>query len=461
MVRTHDLVVIGTGSGNMVIDDSFADSDVALIEERKVGGTCVNYGCIPSKMLAYTAGVADTVTQAASFGIQADLDGTDWAAIRDRVFSRTDGVSDDGRRGREDTDWITVYNGHAEFVGPRRLVVTGAGGERQEISAEQIVIAAGGRPVIPPAVAESNLPFETSDTIMRVPALPKRLAVLGGGYIAAELAHVFAALGSDIVIIEKNDTLLGGPQDRDLRRTFTELMSKRYDLRLGTELTGLSGEPGALRLALDDGSSVEADMLLVAVGRTSNAEWMNLDAAGVDVLDSGRIDADEFGRTSASGVFALGDVSTPIPLKHVANREAATVSHNLRHPDRMRAVNRDLVPSAVFTDPELASVGLTEDECRGSHPDYLVGRAEYSDVAYGWAMQDEDGFCKVLVDAATDRILGAHIIGAQAASLIHPLVVAIEFGITASDLAQRPYWIHPALTEVIENALRNVSAPAA
>ena len=460
----HDLVVIGTGSGNMVlgnsVDDSFADLSVGFVEERRAGGTCLNYGCIPSKMLAYTADVTDTVSSAAEFNVDASLGGLRWTDLRDRVFNRTNSQSAAGRKGREDSDFATFYEGHAEFVGPRQLRVEDRDGGITEITADQIVIANGGRPVIPRVVRDSALPYETSDTIMRIDAPPRRLAILGGGYVAAELAHVFAAAGSEIVIVEKHDQLLGGPQDGEIRSAFTKLMGKRYDLRLGSELSAIDGSPGDLRLSLDDGGTVQADMLLVATGRTPNSDRLNLDVAGVDIHDDGRIEVDEFGRTTAEGVFALGDVSSPIPLKHVANREADVVSHNLRHPDALRAISHELVPSAVFAHPQLASIGLTEEKCREDHPGYLAGRTPYGDVAYGWAMQDDSGFCKVLVEKDGGRILGAHIMGPQAASLIQIFVVAMEFGISATDLARRPYWIHPALTEVVQNALLDVKAHA-
>ncbi|GAB7066686.1 mycothione reductase [Mycobacterium hodleri] len=459
-MKHHDLFVIGTGSGNSVIDDSMADWDIGIVDQRRAGGTCLNYGCIPSKMLAYTAEVVDTVSSANRFGVDAKLGGMNWTEVRDRVFGLTDRHSDEGREGRASTSNITYYDGHAEFTGPRQLVVTDDAGNRHQISADRIVIANGGRPVIPSVVADSGLPYETSDTIMRIEAPPRRLVVLGGGYIAAELAHVMSAAGSEITVIENGDMLLGGPQDDEVRSTFTDLMSTRWDLRLGTELDAIDGEPGDLTLTLADGSTVSADMLLVAAGRTPNADRLEVSVGGVDLDDKGRVAVDEFGRTSAEGVFALGDVSTPVPLKHVANREADVVKHNLLHPDRMRATNHDRVPSAVFTEPQIASVGLTEEQCRDGHPDYLVGRTPYSDVAYGWAMQDTDGFCKVLVDGNTDLILGAHVIGPQAATLIHIFVTAIEFGIPATDLARRPYWIHPALTEVVQNALLDVPVAA-
>lgn len=438
----------------MVIDDRFSDVDVAIIDHRKFGGTCVNYGCIPSKMLSYTAQVADTVAGAATFDVDSDYRGLRWRQARDRVFGRTDQVAADGEQSRRESRFVTVYKGHAQFTGPRQLHVD-AGIDAIEIAADRIVVAAGGRPIVPDVVADSGLPFETSDTVMRLDTPPQHLAVLGGGYIAAELAHVFASAGSRVTIIEKSGQLLGGPQDEAVRTVYTELMRSKYDLRCGTELVELSGAAGDLVLTLDDGSVVHADTLLVAAGRRSNSDRLDVEKGGIETHEDGRIVVDEHCRTTADGVFALGDVSTSVPLKHVANREARVVKHNLLHPDDLNSVSHDLVPSAVFTNPQIASIGRTEKDCRDHDLDYRVGITEFADVAYGWAMQDSSGLCKVLADRS-GAILGAHIIGAQAASLIQIFVVAMNFGIKAHDLAEKPYWIHPALTEVVENALLNL-----
>jgi mycothione reductase len=208
-----------------------------------------------------------------------------------------------------------------------------------------------------------------------------------------------------------------------------------------------------LRITLDDGSTVDADTLLVAVGRTPNGDRMNLEAGGVDVDDAGRIVVDAHQRTTAEGVWALGDVCTPVPLKHVANREADVVRHNLRHPDDLASAGHDLVPSAIFTHPQVAAVGATEQDLRERGVEYRVGLARFDGTAYGWAIEDESGFCKVLVDPADGAILGAHIMGPQAATLVQPLVLAATLGITARTLVERPYWIHPALTEVVQQAL--------
>lgn len=454
-MKRFDLVVIGSGSGNMVIDDAFADREVAIVEATEFGGTCLNRGCIPTKMLAYSAEVADTVSTSSTFDVDAHLEGVQWPALRDRVFGRLDPIARDGRKGREDSDFVTVLQGRARFTGERRLEVALDDGGTEEIEAEQIVIAAGARPVVPPPVADSGLPFHTSDTVLRLDALPRRLAVLGGGYIAAELAHVFHSAGSEIVMIDMADRLLG-PQDEAVSDRFTEIAGKDYELHLGRQLSSLEGEPGALRLVLDDDTVIEADTLLVVVGRKPNADGLEVEAGGIDTTDDGRVAVDPSGRTSAAGVWALGDVSSPIQLKHVANREAEVVVHNLLHPDDLREVSHDVVPAAIFTSPQIGTVGRTEQQCRDEGLDYVSAVVDFSDVAYGWAMEDETGFCKVLAERGTRRILGAHIMGPQAPTLIQPLVLAMTFDIDAGALSGRPYWIHPALTEVVDNALRQL-----
>ncbi|MEU5796904.1 mycothione reductase [Streptomyces sp. NPDC047813] len=453
-MRRHDLIVVGAGTGNALIDARFAHLDVAIVSAGPFGGTCLNAGCVPSKMLAATADVADAVREAGRHDVDAELRSIRWPDVRNRVFGRLDTVSEDGEKGRRVSDGITVYRGRARFTGDRRLRVETQDGP-VEVGADRVVVAAGGRPVIPPVVTESGLPYETSDTIMRTEAPPGRLVVLGGGYVAAELAHVFHSAGSHVTVVEHQDRLLG-QQDESVSEAFTDAMRARWDLRLGRELTGVSGEPGNLLLTLDDGTELRADTLLVAVGRRPNGDLLDLDQAGIDTGEDGRIAVDAQLRTSAQGVWALGDVCTPVPLKHVANREAEVVAHNLLHPGEERTMSYEAVPSAVFTRPQIAQVGLTEQGAREQGLDYVAALHRYADVAYGWALEDSEGFCKVLADRQTGRLLGAHLLGPQAASLLQPLVVALSTGMTARELALGPFWIHPALTEVVANALRDL-----
>ncbi|WP_371502818.1 mycothione reductase [Kitasatospora sp. NBC_00374] len=454
-MRHHDLVVLGAGSGNAVIDGRFSGLDVAIVEEGPFGGTCLNRGCIPSKMLAHTAEVADGVREADRFDVDAALGGVRWTEARERVFGRLDQQAADGEQGRRRSGFVTVHRGRARFTGARTLVVEGDRGEVR-LGAEQVVVAVGSRPVVPPPVRESGLPYETSDTVMRRPTPPRHLAVLGGGYIAAELAHVFHSAGSRVTVVEQQDTLLA-PQDESVSRAYTRIVRDLFDVRTGAALSRLEGEPGHLRLLLDDGSTIEADTLLVAVGRTPNSDTIDADRAGIALRDDGRIVVDAHLRTTAPGVFALGDVCTPVPLKHVANREAQVVAHNLLNPDDPTAISHDTVPAAVFTRPQIAQVGLTEQECRARGLDHVTAIRRYADVAYGWALEDTTGFCKVIADPGTRRLLGAHILGPQASTLIQPLAIAMSLGIDVPTLAGTPYWIHPALTEVVANALLDLN----
>ncbi|MEK6438799.1 mycothione reductase [Pseudonocardia sp. T1-2H] len=455
-MRHHDLVVIGTGSGNTFLDERFAGLDVALVEHGVFGGTCLNVGCIPTKMYVYAADVAEVVRRAAKYGVDATIDKIRWSDIRDRVFSRIDPISAGGRQYRvERSPNVTVYFGHASFTAPRTLEVARTDGSGTDmITADQVVVAAGGRPMVPSVVENSGVPFETSDTIMRLPELPERLVVLGGGYIASEFAHVFSALGSRVTLVNRSHALLRS-HDETISETYTGLAvaGSRIDVRLNCQVTGLSGTAGDLTIALDDGSTLRADILLVATGRVPNGDLMNLGAAGIGTLSDGRIDVDRFQRTSAEGVFALGDISSPWQLKHVANREAKVVGHNLLHPDDMIEIDHRFVPSAVFTDPQIAVVGKTEQQCRDAGIDYTVKIQKFGDVAYGWAMEDHTGICKIIAERGTGRLLGAHLLGPQASSLIQPLIQAMSFGLTARRMATGQYWIHPALPEVVENAL--------
>jgi mycothione reductase len=305
--------------------------------------------------------------------------------------------------------------------------------------------------VIPDVVTESGVPYETSDTVMRIDALPEHVVILGSGYIGVEFAHVFSALGAKVTIIGRSSILRR--QDETICARFTDIVYRRWDVHLGNEVTRVRGTHGDVALELADGTSVRGDLLLVATGRRPNSDRLDLDRTGVATHPDGRIVVDAEQRTGVDGIFALGDVSSAHQLKHVANHEAKVVAHNLLHPDAPRKSDHRFVPAAVFTDPQIAAVGLTEAECRAGHLDYTAAVQDYGDVAYGWAMEDTTGFCKVIAERGSGRILGAHVMGAQASTVIQPLIQAMSFGLGAREMATGQYWIHPALAEVVENAL--------
>jgi mycothione reductase len=450
VAKHHDLLIIGTGSGNTILTPGFDHWDVGIVERDAFGGTCLNRGCIPSKMYVYAADLAELARQGPALGVETRYDGCDWKAIRDRVFGRVDAIAESGEAYRESLDNVTVYRGSGTFVAPRRLTVAD-----DIVTADHVVIAAGARPDIPDVPGLSAVPFHTSDTIMRVDALPEHLIVVGGGYIGAELSHVFGSLGSTITVVTRGDTLLRD-EDDDVRMRFTECMSHRFEVLLSTQLLAARERDGNVELDVSvDGEhrTVRGDCLLVATGRLPNSDDLGVARAGVQVDPHGFVVTDAYLRTSAPGVWALGDICNPAMLKHAANADARVISHNLLHPDALRAADRRFLPHAVFGWPQVASVGPTERALRAQGVPYVCSRRPYASTAYGWAMEDTTSFCKLLAHRDTRQLLAAHIIGPQAPTLIQQLIQGMRFGQTVDEMATEQYYIHPAMSEVVEQAL--------
>ncbi len=464
-VRHFDLCVIGSGSGNSIVDEEMDDWSVALVEGGTFGGTCLNVGCIPTKMYVYPADLASSPAQAKALGVDLDLVDVRWPDIRDRIFGRIDAISAGGRDWRASRPNVTLFEQQARFVGFRTLELAARGDRPAEtITADRFVIAAGSRAVVPPFPGLDTVAYETSDTVMRLPSLPRSMVVVGGGYIGAELSHVFASFGTRVTVVSRTPRMLPR-SDVQVAERFTELLGHKVEIR--SRSTVVRVDPGATgdgvvvtaRDASGTEFQVEADVLLIATGRVSNADTLDVGATGVRTDDAGRVVVDERQQTATPGIFALGDVSSHHQLKHVANHEARVVRHNLLHPDAMVPADHRFVPHAVFSDPQVAAVGLTEEEAIDQGIDHAIGVQDYGGTAYGWAMGDEDHFVKVISDRSTGQLVGAHLVGPQASSLIQPLIQAMSFGIPAHDVARGQYWIHPAMAEVVENALLALPGP--
>jgi mycothione reductase len=447
---THvELAIIGSGSGNTLLTPDLAGKDTAIVEESTFGGTCLNVGCIPTKMFVYPAGVAEAIREGGRIGVDATLNRIRWRDIRDRVFGRIDPISAGGREHRiHGTPNTVLIEAHASFLDPHTLALSTG----EELTADQIVLATGSRPVVPDVITAAGVPFHTSETVMRIDELPDRVAIIGGGFIAAEFAHVFASFGVQTSVIARGPRLLRH-LDQDISSRFTRQAAERWDVHLNTPVMGVSGGESEVRLELGDGSVVAADLLLVATGRQPNSDLLNLAAAGVAVHEDGRVVVDAHQRTTVEHIWALGDVCTPHQLKHVANHEARVVAHNLSHPEALIESDHRFVPSAVFTHPQVATVGLTEQQAQESGRPYVTDLQAYGSTAYGWAMEDTTSLCKLLADPTTGQLIGAHFMGEQAATLIQPVIQAMSFGLGVREMARGQYWIHPALTEVVENAL--------
>jgi len=453
-MRTYDLIVLGAGSGNMLLGPDFDHLKTAIVEPDRFGGTCLNRGCIPSKMFVVAADSARAVGQAGKLGVHATVDRVDWPGIRDRVFGRIDPLHEQAVAHRR-KNGVDVYTEPARFVAPKVLEV---GTER--LTGEQIVVAAGSRPVVPPIPGLDSVPFHTSDTIMRVDAVPESLIVIGGGFIAAEMGHVFEAFGARVTVVQHGPRLLMA-EDEEISRRFTELTAERFRLLLGTEATQVQATDTGVAVTVErEGTRevVEASTLLVAVGRRPNTDRLEVTAGGLDVDGHGHLLADDAYRTSVPGVWAFGDIANHFQLKHMANAEGRTVAHNLLHPDDLRRLRPALVPHAVFSDPQVAGVGLTEQDAVRRGIEHVVATRRYADTAYGWALEDTSSFVKLIADPRQRTLLGAHLIGPQAATLIQPLLQAMTLGQTVDQLAHAVLYIHPALTEVLEQALLEFSS---
>ncbi len=450
-MQDFDLIIIGTGSGNSILSSDFDDMNVALVEKGVFGGTCLNVGCIPSKMFVYAAEIAEHARHGERLGLDLSFNGADWPKIRDRVFDRIDPIAAGGEQYRvEECGNVTVFKGEGKFIGPKRLAVND-----EIITADTILVAAGARSFTPdvPGLAETG--YHTSDTIMRVDELPEHLIVLGGGFIASEMSHVFGGLGSKVTIVNRGSTLLKA-EDDDIRLAFTEAYRTRFDVLTDTQILEVRRTDSGVEVdvsVLGDHRTLVGDQILVAMGRVPNGDSLCVTNTGVEVDHQGYVVTDEYMRTNVDGIWALGDVTNPAQLKHTANAEAKIVAHNIIHPDDLQAKDLSFTPSAVFGYPQVASVGMKERDCRLEDIPYVVKIQHYGDVAYGWAMEDDTSFVKLIAHEHTRELIGAHIIGPQASTLLQQLVQGMRFGQTVDEMATGQIWTHPALPEVIENAL--------
>ncbi|HLD96227.1 MAG TPA: dihydrolipoyl dehydrogenase [Patescibacteria group bacterium] len=457
-MRKFDLIVIGAGSGlNVASHAARQGLSVALIEPGPLGGTCLNRGCIPSKMLIETAEVAETVRRAGAFNIQADIKGVDFPGIIARTMEFVDEEAAGIEEAVRANPKYTLFKKFAHFTGPKRLTV----GD-EEIEGEKIVIAAGTRPTIPPIPGLDKTAFHSSDTIFRLPQLPARVVFIGGGYISCEMASFFGSLGSEITVIDRGELLISN-EDEEIAAKFTEVFSSHYRVVKNATIKQVAGPPpgkeGEVTVTVEvsgQSQEIKGDVLFVAAGRVPNTDTLECDKAGFKLSEKGYLEVNEYLETSVPGVWALGDIVGKAPFKHGANWEAKHVILNALD-DKKTAVDYRVMPHAIYSSPQVAGVGAREQDLKDKKIEYTVGRYPYIKTGMGKALQDEDGFVKILADPKTRRILGAHILGTDASILIHELVVALAAAGGDLDAIKNSIHIHPSLSEVVQRAVNSVS----
>lgn len=458
--RNVDLAIIGSGSGNSLITNYWDDKKVAIAEGSTFGGTCLNVGCIPTKMFVRPAHLARGVEEAARLGVKMSVENVDWPAMRDRIFGRIDAISSGGEDYRERLENVELISQYVTLGQDNTLTAQ----DGTTVTAKQLVIAAGSRPSMPDIEGIDLDAVHTSDSVMRLDKLPESLVIIGGGYIACEFAAMFSGLGTKVTQLVRSGALMR-QLDTEISEAYNKEAAAHWTVRYHTEAQAIRQTDSGLDVVLGD-ETLSTDAVLVAIGRIPNTDKIGAEQAGLDLHQDGRLKVDEYQRVlragePVTGLYALGDISSASQLKHVANYEARLVAYNLEHPESLRKNSNRAVPAAVFTHPEIAIIGLTEDEAREQlgAENLTVKTQKFGDTAYGWAMEEQTGLFKVLADKRTGKLVGAHAMGPESSNLIQPVIMAMNLDIDAHTAATGQYWIHPALMEVVENALLGLDVP--
>ncbi len=450
--RKFDVIVIGAGSGlNISSVASQLGLKVAVVEKGPMGGTCLNRGCIPSKILIHRADIAEIISRAQEFGIKAGKFKIDFSYMIKDTFKVIDSDSKNIESGIKSDKNMKLFKGEGKFISKKTLKVN-----NDVISGDKIFIVAGTRPTIPKIKGLEKVDYLTSDEVMRLSKLPKSITFIGGGYIACELAHFFGSLGSKVNIIQRN-RLLVPDEDGEIAEKFTKIFSKKYNVLLEHQTIEISkkGKNILLKVQRKDGKGplkkIETEKLVIATGRIPNTDILDVKKTGVTFNEFGFIEVNDYLETNVDGIWALGDIIGKYMFKHSANLEAQYAVNNAFGKSKSK-VDYKAMPHAVFSSPQVAGVGLTEEQLKEKNIQYKVGKYDYIDTGMGLALKDREGFAKILVHKNSGEILGCHIMGTDASTLIHEVIVAMKSGKGTIDNITKAVHVHPALSEVVQRA---------
>jgi dihydrolipoamide dehydrogenase len=454
---TYDLVIIGTGPGGYVcaIRAAQLGMKTAVIEKREAhGGTCLNVGCIPSKALLHASHMFEEAgTHFKTLGIDVGKPKLDLKAMLahkdDAIAGNTKGIEFLLKKNK-----IDAFHGTGKVLSAGKVSVTGPDGKAQEIETKNIVIATGSDVVSLPGIEIDEKRIVSSTGALDLTEVPKKMVVIGGGVIGLELGSVWRRLGAEVTVVEFLDRILAG-MDGDVAKQFQRMLQKQgVSFKLGSKVTSAKASGKGVKLTVEpakggDAETLEADIVLVAVGRKPYTEGLGLEEAGVKLDERGRVAIDAHYATNVQGIYAIGDVVTGPMLAHKAEDEGVALAEQLA--GKAGHVNYGIIPNVVYTYPEVASIGKTEEELKEAGTAYNVGKFPFTANGRAKANLQTDGFVKILADKETDRVLGAHIVGPEAGDLIHEIAVAMEFGASSEDIA-RTCHAHPTLSEAVKEA---------
>jgi dihydrolipoamide dehydrogenase len=433
------------------VDNGFK---TVVVDNGPMGGTCINRGCVPSKMLIYPIDVVSILKEAERIGVNATVNSIDFKNIMTRMRNLVNGDSATQARAVENTPNLTWLKETGEFISDYTMQV----GEHT-IIAEMIFIVSGARPGIPPVKGIDDVDYLTSDTVLELETPPESIIIIGGGYIGVEYGHFFSGIGTKTTIIQRPHRILP-EEEPEISDLLKRELQKRMEIHTGLEVVSVKQEGNVktvIAIDREDGSLKEfsAEALMIAAGRVPNSDLLKPEKTGVKLDERGYIMVNEYLETSKKNIWAFGDAIGKEMFKHVANYEAGIAWHNAVHDHKVK-MDYSAAPHAVFTHPQVASVGLKEAEAKQQGYKILVGKALYRDTAMGGAMGEPEGFVKVIVERETGKILGGHIIGAEASILIQEIINAMVAENRSFVPIVRAMHIHPAMPEIVQNAFGNL-----
>jgi len=449
------VTVLGAGPGGYVAALKAAQlgAEVTVIEESEVGGTCLNWGCIPTKTLIASAELLHKVNNAKSYGLE--LEGTISPNI-EKIVERKNkvvGVQTKGIRGLFKSWGVKLIEGRGVIVDPKKIKVTFKDGSTEEVGTDKIIIATGSKPAQIPVFPFDGKRILSSDHAINPDSVPKSLLIVGAGVIGCEFAFIYKQFGADVTMVEMMPNAVSTEDEEISQILERELKKNKIKLLTGTSVEKVDVKEDGVSVQLSNGKTIEAEKVLVSIGRAVNSKDIGLEAVGVKTGQRGDIPVDSSMQTNVEGIYAIGDVVGGIMLAHLASKEGMVAAENAMGGNA--EVNYNVIPAAIFTSPEIGSVGLREKQVVEKGIKYKVGRFQFRGLGKAHAMGEIAGLFKIIADEETDKILGAHIIGAHASDLIHEIALAMEKGLTVKDIAQTIH-AHPTLAEGVMEAAEDV-----
>ncbi|WP_446811393.1 glutathione-disulfide reductase [Methylomonas sp. 2BW1-5-20] len=444
----YDLFVVGAGSGGVRAANMAANQGarVAIAEVRHFGGTCVNLGCVPKKLLVYASQFKDDFAAAAGFGWTLDNASFDWPSLianKDREVERLQAVYQKHLQQSR----VTVFNGKAQLLDAHTVAVAG-----EQCTAKRILLATGGWPFVPDIAGKQHV--VTSNDMFSLDKLPERILIVGGGYIAVEFASILNGLGVDTTVCQRGEKLLEG-FDEDIRDYLAAAMSRQgIKILFNCDVLAIEANGTAFSVSLADGNTVITDLVMYATGRTPNSRGFGLEQLGVALDDNGAIIVDAHYQTNLPSIYALGDVTDRVNLTPVAIAEGEALAQRL-YSERAQPVDYDNIPTAVFCQPNIASVGLTEAEAREKYPDIDIFKTEFKPIKNTLSGRDENTMMKMIVECGSNRVIGLHMIGADAPEIIQGMAVAMRAGATKA-IFDSTIGIHPTSAEEFVTMTRKI-----